>query len=223
MKRSAPKSEANSLHLRQLQAAAAIKIRSWSKAHTVTVRRALSWFGVTEREDRADLAQDVLFSAYLALVRGEQIENPRAWLRECARRHASNYRHKARRRSPHIEGDPLVHGKDPEQIMSDRERINQALAVLAEGARELVFEIRVDGVSWRQAAQERGITIEQARYIYARAISKIDKALFDSEKRGFRRTAGMRSAAPDGVGTKQGQRMEARFRELERKVGLRGK
>jgi DNA-directed RNA polymerase specialized sigma24 family protein len=203
MTRFAPQSEADSLHLRQLQAAAAIKVRPWSKAYTVTVRRALAWFGVTEREDRADLAQDVFFSAYLALVRGEQIENPRAWLRECARKHASNYRHKARRRSPHIGGDPLVYGKDPEQIMSDRERLTQALAVLTEGEKEIVLDIRVDGVSWGPAAQERGITIDQARYLYERAISKMDKALFDSGKRGFRRTAGTRSTAPDGVGTRQ--------------------
>ena len=43
-------------------------------------------------EDRADLAHDVLLAGYLALLRGEQIDNPRAWLRECARKHASNYR-----------------------------------------------------------------------------------------------------------------------------------
>ena len=48
-------------------------------------------------EDRADLAHDVLLAGYLALLRGEQIDNPRAWLRECARKHASNYRRKGLR------------------------------------------------------------------------------------------------------------------------------
>ena len=185
MTRSALEFEANDLHLRQLQAAAAIKVRPWVKAHTVTVRRALAWFGVKEREDRADLTQDVFFSAYLALVHGEQIENPCAWLRECARKHASNYRHKKRRRSPHIGGDPLVYGKDPEQVTSDCERRNKALATLTEDAKNIVVDIRIEGVSWAEVAQERGLTIDQARYTYQRAISQMEKALLDSEKKSF--------------------------------------
>ena len=166
----APSSAVNRLHSHQLQAAAAIMVRPWFTAHLVTVRRALAWFGVTEREDRADLTQDVYFSAYIALVRGEKIENPRAWLRECARRYASNYRHKKLRRRPHFGGDLIDYGKDPEIITSDRERLHQALAVLTEDAQAIVLDIRVEGVSWAEAARERGITIDQARYIYECAV-----------------------------------------------------
>jgi RNA polymerase sigma factor (sigma-70 family) len=182
MTRCALEFEANNLHLRQLQAAAAIKVRPWLKAHTVTVRRALAWFGVKEREARADLTQDVFFSAYLALVHGEQIENPRAWLRECARKHASNYRHREARRRPHIGGDLLVYGKDPEQLTSDRERLNQALAALTEDAKNLLFDIRVKGMSWGETAQERGISIDQARYIYQCAGSQMGKIICKAEK-----------------------------------------
>ena len=169
--------EPDNLHVRQLQAAAAIKIRPWLKAHAVTVRRTLDWFGVTEREDQAELTQEVFFAAYGALVRGEQINNPSAWLRECARKHASNYRHKALRRSPHIGGDLLVYGKDPEQITSDRETLKIALAALTEYAMDLLFDIRVEGVSWDEAAQERGITIDQARYVCQRAVLQMSEAL----------------------------------------------
>ena len=178
-----PESETTGRPLRQVQAAAAIEVRPWFVAHFATVWRTLVWFGVTEEEDLADLTQDVFFASYTALVRGEQIENPRAWLRSCARKHASNYRHKARRRSPHIGGDLLVYGKDPEQITSDRERLEQALAALTEDEEKLVFALRVKGVSWGEAAQERGITIDQARHIYQRAISQIDKALFGSKEK----------------------------------------
>jgi RNA polymerase sigma factor (sigma-70 family) len=152
-------------------------LRPWFKAHLVTVRRALAWFGVIEREDRADLTQDVFFSAYVALVRGEHIDNPRAWLRECARRHASNYRHKETRRSPHIGGDLLVHGRDPEQIVAARERLHRAIAGLSEEAQSLIFDIRADGVSWAEVAHERGITVDQARYIYQRAVAQMEEVL----------------------------------------------
>src|SRR5689334_20980849 len=102
-----PDPESDDTRSHMLPAVAAALLRSWFAAHLVTVRRALAWFGVTDREDRADLMQDVFFSAYLALVRGEQIDNPRAWLRESARKHASNYRHKEIRRSRHTGREPL--------------------------------------------------------------------------------------------------------------------
>ena len=177
MSTSVPEVESDNLHLHQLQAAAAIKIRPWVKAHTAIIKHAFKWFGVTEREDRDDLAQNVFLSAYRALVRGEQIDNPRAWLCEHARRHASNYRHKASRRSQYIIGDLLVYGKDSEQTTSDRETLKKALAALTEDARDLLLDIRFEGVSWDEAAKERGITVEQARWICRVAISRLEKAL----------------------------------------------
>ncbi|MFS8065451.1 MAG: sigma-70 family RNA polymerase sigma factor [Byssovorax sp.] len=157
----------------------------------MTVRRALAWFGVTDREDRADLTQDVFFSAYLALVRGEQIDNPRAWLRESARKHASNYRHKELRRSPHVGGELLGHVKDPEQIVSDRERLRRAFEGLTEDAQAIVFDIRADGVSWGEVARERAITIDQARYIYQRAVSQMEEVLKRDEPKKTRRGVGL--------------------------------
>ncbi len=89
--------EATHSYLRQFQLDAANTVRPWLKIHTVTVNRALKWFGVKEREDQAELTQEVFLSAYLTLVRGEQIKSPRVWLWDCAREHASKYRHKAQR------------------------------------------------------------------------------------------------------------------------------
>ncbi len=157
-------------------------VRPWVTVHLVTVRRALAWFGVTEREDRADLAQDVFFSAYVALVRGEKIENPRAWLRECARKYASNHRHKKLRRRLHFGGDLRVDDKDPEKITSDRERLHQALAVLTENAQAILLDIRAKGVSWAEAARKRGITIDQARYIHECAVLDMKNSLATNDK-----------------------------------------
>ncbi len=48
-----------------------------------------------------------------------------------------------------------------------------------------MVDIRIEGVSWAEVAQERGLTIDQARYTYQRAISQMEKALLDSEKKSF--------------------------------------
>ncbi len=156
---------------------AAALLRHWFTAHLRTVGRALAWFGVSLREDRADLAQDVFFAAYLALLRGEQIDNPRAWLRECARKHAGNHRRKDLRRTrPTGEDTPgFVH--DPEQIAADRQRLQRAFAGLDEDAQGLVFDVRADETSWREVARERAITIDQARYLYHRAVTQMEGVL----------------------------------------------
>ena len=167
----------------------------------MTVKRALAWFGVTEQEDRADLTQDVFFSAYLALGRGERIENPRVWLRECARRYARNFRREKLRRRPHLGGDLLVDGKDPEMLASDRERLHRALDGLSEGAQAIVFDIRVDGVLWAEVAGERRITIDQARYIYQCAVSRMEKVLRAPE-RAFKAIGATRPAGASGIGAK---------------------
>jgi DNA-directed RNA polymerase specialized sigma24 family protein len=156
---------------------AAALLRQWFIAHLRTVGRALAWFGVTLREDRADLAQDVFFAAYLALLRGEDIDNPRAWLRECARKHASNHRHKElRRRAPPRE-TPTGAAHDPERIAAERERLRRAFASLDEDAQGIVFDVRADEVSWGEVARERGITIDQARYLYQRAVTQMEEVL----------------------------------------------
>lgn len=186
-----PDPESDDTYSYMVPAVAAALLRSWFTAHLVTVRRALAWFGVTDREDRADLTQDVFFSAYLALVRGEQIDNPRAWLRESARKHASNYRHKELRRSPHAGGELLGHVKDPEQIVSDRERLRRAFEGLTEDAQAIVFDVRADGVSWGDVARERGITIDQARYIYQRAVSQMEEVLKRDEPKKTRHRAAL--------------------------------
>ena len=156
---------------------AAALLRHWFTAHLRTVGRALAWFGVSLREDRADLAQDVFFAAYTALLRGEHIDNPRAWLRECARKHASNHRHKELRRTRPTGEDTPGFVRDPEQIAADRERLQRAFAGLDEDAQDIVFDVRADESSWGEVARERAITVDQARYLYHRAVTQMEAVL----------------------------------------------
>jgi RNA polymerase sigma factor (sigma-70 family) len=179
-------------------AEAADHLRRWFTAHLRTVGRALAWFGVSLREDRAELTQDVFFAAYVALLRGEQIDAPRAWLRECARKHASNHRRKELRRRPSSgpsetagDADHAGNADDPEQIASDRERLRRAFAGLDENAQDLVFDLRADEMSWGDVARERGITVDQARYLYQRAVTQMEEVLKrDDESEKERRSIG---------------------------------
>ena len=182
----ASNSELNHLRARELQATAAITIRPWITDHRITVRRTLGGFGVTEQEDRADLTQDVFFSAYLALRRGERIANPSAWLRGCARRYVCSCRREARRRRPAIGGYWLDDSQDPEMLTSVRERLRQALASLSEEALAILLDVRVKGVLWAEVAGERRITVDQARYLYKRAVTQMEKVMHASE-RGLKR------------------------------------
>ena len=201
----ASNSELSNVRSRELQAAAAIALRPWFTDHRRAVRRALAWFGVTGQEDRVDLTQDVFFSAYLALRRGERIENPSAWLRECVQKYARNFRREELRRRPHVGGYLLDDGKDPEMLTSDRERLRQALAGLSEEALAILFDIRVKGVLWADVAGERRITIDQARYIYQRAVSQVKKVSHASGRR-FKKMGATRPAGASGVGAEERNR-----------------
>ncbi|MEP7124898.1 MAG: hypothetical protein ABJE95_28475 [Byssovorax sp.] len=156
---------------------AAAMLQQWFTAHLRTVGRALAWFGISSRDDRSDLTQDVFFAAYLALLRDEPIENPRAWLRECARKHAGNHRQKEQRRRSGVGAPDAGNAPDPEQITADRARLRRAFASLDEDAQDLVFDVRADEVSWTDVARERGITVNQARYLYHRALTQMEEVL----------------------------------------------
>lgn len=156
---------------------AAAEVRAWFKEHVSTIERALAWYGVRSVQDRADLTQDVLMTGYLALVRGERIEIPRAWLRDCARKHASNYRRKAIRRA-HSTGHQVVNTMPtPEQIVEHRELLLRLFELIDKDAEGIIFDARVDEMTWEQIAAERGISVDQARYQLRRALEKLEAAL----------------------------------------------
>ena len=103
------------------RAEAASQLRQWFAVYASTVDGALRRFGIADREERANLTQDVLLAGYHALERGEVIENPRAWLYEYARKYASNYRRKAQRQMV-TDDRPIVSAvPTPEQIVEQRE------------------------------------------------------------------------------------------------------
>src|SRR5512132_2298730 len=171
------------------RAGAASQLRQWFAMYASAVDGALRRFGVTDKEERANLAQDVLLAGYLALERGEEIESPRAWLNECARKHASNYRRKARRQM--LSDDrPIVSAvPTPEQIVEQRELLRRLFESLSEEDQRLILDVRVDGLPWSEVARRRGIKVSQAVYLYDRAFGRLNEALERLEPKRKKRLA----------------------------------
>ncbi len=68
--------------------------------------------------------------------------------------------------------------------MAARERLHRALAGLSAEAQSIIFDVRADGVSWAEVARERGITIDQARYIYQRAVAQMEEVFNRDDSEG---------------------------------------
>jgi RNA polymerase sigma factor (sigma-70 family) len=156
-------------------------VRGWFLEHVSRIERTLSWYGVRSVDDRADLAQNVLLAGYLALLRGERIDNPRAWLRECARKHASNYRRKGLRRSVATFAEVINTMPTPEQIVEHRELLRHLFDGLDEEAQAILLDARLDQLTWEEIARERGISVDRARYLFRHALAQMEEALAKEE------------------------------------------
>ena len=163
------------------------------------IERALAWFGVRCMADRADLTHDVLLAGYLALLRGEVIENPRAWLRDCARKHASNYRRKALRRALASAVEVANAMPTPEQIVAHTELLHRLFDCLDAKAQALIFDVRIDDLPWEEVARERGISVDQARYLLRLALAQMEEALEKDDSIGKERRSFVLPVAMDYV------------------------
>lgn len=180
-------------------AGATALVRGWFAAHSSTIERSLAWYGVRSIEDRADLTHDVLLAGYVALLRGEAIDYPRAWLRECARKHASNYRHKASRRGLAGVKEVVNAMPTPEQIVEHRELLRRLFDGIDDKAQGIVFDVRIDNLSWEEIARERQISVDQARYLFRRALAQMEEAAAKDDATGKERQAFALAIAMDHV------------------------
>jgi DNA-directed RNA polymerase specialized sigma24 family protein len=171
---------------------AAPEVRRWVDQHGRLVAMMLAHCGVRAEADRADLTQEVFTTAFLALLRGEAIDAPGAWLKECARKKASNHRRKESRRAAPAGGEEVFGTMaSPAQLAEDREALCLAFECLDQESQDIVLAVRSDGLSWDDIAGERGIKVDRARYLYALAVTRMEAAL----KREDERTNTQRSLA----------------------------
>lgn len=165
-------------------------ILHWVKVYTTTLRKFLGALGVRCQEDRADISQEVFCIAYRSLVRGQNIENPPAFLYGCAKKQASNYRRKASRRTFRAysaEDEPVDVVRTPEQLVSASELVELAHEHLDEKARSILFEVADGGSTWSDMARAREITVDQVRYLHERAVVRVAEAAQPELKKRKRR------------------------------------
>lgn len=127
-----------------------------------------------------EATQEVFLRLYVALKRGEQIHNHRAWIF----RVAHNYGLKLRaRQNVEPRYDPALECKladpatNPEQSLSDRERLlklNQAIQGLSEQQRRCLY-LRMEGLRYSEIGAVLGISASTVGEFLRRAISRLRK------------------------------------------------
>lgn len=164
-----------------------VRLRLLFEEHRRAVARCLACYGIATA-DQQDIAQEVFLSAHSQLLRDNHPSVDaaafvwRAWLRQIARRHAANYRRKTRPITTLLSEVRDPSAPDPERIAARREILVLLLDTLDPESREIFLDVSAEGMSWQEISHERGIPIDRARYLHARAASRMDKALSRWEK-----------------------------------------
>jgi DNA-directed RNA polymerase specialized sigma24 family protein len=163
------------------------RVRQLFDDHRRSVVKALAYYGVVPN-DQPDLLQDVFLAVNGALlagnhpVAGAHAQVWRAWLREFARRFASNYRRKVRLTTVPLD-EPLRSDRpDPERTFARRELLILLVESLDDEHRDMFLDVSASDLSWAEVAGERGITIDQARYLHKVAMAQMEQALARWEK-----------------------------------------
>ena len=139
----------------------------------------LLYFGVPAGRAQ-ELAQDAFLKLYLRMSKGEEIENPRAWLYKVAHNSALRFH----QREPNFDGlaaaaEPADRVPDPERAVMERQR----RAVLLAAIRELspqqrnCLHLRVEGLRYREIADVIGISTSAVAEFLRRAAVRLKGVL----------------------------------------------
>lgn len=123
-------------------------------------------------------AQEVFLRLHAALVRGESIRNPRAWVFRVAHNlavteHAAGSRWMAL--DPALETALTDRGPGPEARVIQRERaerLNQALNELSPQQRKCLY-LRAEGLRYREIADAAGLGVSTVSEFITRAIARL--------------------------------------------------
>lgn len=136
------------------------------------------------RQDAADLVQESFVRlAGARAKRGAAIERPEAYLSTIASNLLRDRAKVALRRSlaKHIPADevPLV-GHDPIAVLEARdqlERLQASLARLSPKTRSIFLAHRCDGMTYKDIANQTGLSVKAVERRMSKAIAHIDRAL----------------------------------------------
>ena len=126
-------------------------------------------------------AQEVFLRLHSALVRGESIHNPRAWVFRVAHNLAVT-EHRAGDRwmalDPALEAALTDRGPGPEARVLQRERsarVSEALAELSPQQRRCLY-LRAEGLRYREIAETIGVGVSTVSEFLTRAIARLRRA-----------------------------------------------
>ena len=125
--------------------------------------------------------QEVFLRLHSALVRGESIHNPRAWVFRVAHNLAVT-EHRAGDRwmalDPELEAALTDRGPGPEARVLQRERsarVSEALAELSPQQRRCLY-LRAEGLRYREIAEVIGVGVSTVSEFLTRAVARLRRA-----------------------------------------------
>ena len=130
-----------------------------------------------------EAAQEVFLRLYVALEKGDRIENMRAWVFRVAHNLGLDMRGKSQplRITPGLEAVLRDTARGAEADLIERERMEQlsgAWSTLSPQQRQCLH-LRAEGLRYREIAEAMGITISSVREFLSRAILRLQRAVHE--------------------------------------------
>ena len=127
-----------------------------------------------------EAAQEVFLRLYATLKKGEEIENPRAWVFRVAHNYGLKVREKQAAEEPFdpgLEARIRAPGENPETDLLERERMqrfHQAVEGLSEQQRRCLF-LRMEGLRYPEIGSALGISASAVGEFLRRAMLRLRK------------------------------------------------
>ena len=138
----------------------------------------------SSREEASDLVQEIFSRmARLGSARLRRVDRPQAYLSRMA---TNLLRDRAKRASRQMLGshvsvdDVVLAGVDQQRLLESRdmlERVEAAVARLRPKTREIFMAHRMDGLTYAEIADRRGITVKGVEKQMGKAIAELDRML----------------------------------------------
>jgi RNA polymerase sigma-70 factor, ECF subfamily len=128
-----------------------------------------------------EAAQEVFLRLYATLKKGEEIENPRAWVFRVAHNYGLKVRERQASEEPFdaaLEARLTARGENPEQDLLERERMlrfHHAVEGLSEQQKRCLF-LRMEGLRYPEIGATLGISASAVGEFLRRAVVRLKKA-----------------------------------------------
>ena len=135
-----------------------------------------------------EAVQEVFLRLYAALKKGEQIENPRAWIFRVAHNYGLKVREKQLSEAPFdpgLEARLSAPGDNPERDLLERERMlrfHHAVEGLSEQQKRCLF-LRMEGLRYPEIGSALGISASAVGEFLRRAMVRLKSAAAEEGRR----------------------------------------